>query len=259
MSDSFDRLIETVAALRAPGGCPWDREQTHQSLKRYFVEEVYEALQAIDDGDDQELKGELGDVLLQVALHAQIADEGDRFNIDDVCEAITEKLVRRHPHVFGSVDVDGVDQVLTNWEAIKDEEKGLTGQESALDGIPQSLPSLLLALEVSKKAARLGFEWPDIDGVFDKMHEEISELKGAMRTGRAEEVEAEIGDLLFTIVNIARWSNVDPEISLRSMVRRFSARFQAMEDLARAQGRDMETMSLEEWDALWTQVKQERP
>lgn len=257
MSDAFDRFVKTVAALRAPNGCPWDRKQTHESLKRYFVEETYEALQAIDDGDDEELKSELGDVLLQIGLHAKIAEEGQRFDIHDVCTAITEKLIRRHPHVFSDVQVDGVDDVLTNWEAIKTAEKGGALPESALDGVPQSLPALLLALEVSKKAARQGFEWPDLNGVLDKMMEEIAELREAIASDRAEDIESEVGDLLFTIVNVARWAKVDPEQSLRDMVRRFSARFRAMEDRAKAAGRPLNDMSLREWDDLWNSVKKD--
>lgn len=259
MSEAFERFLRTVDALRDPGGCPWDREQTHQSLRPFLVEETYEVLQAIDEGDDEQLKSELGDVLLQVALHARIASEEGRFDIHDVCRAITEKLIRRHPHVFGSVEVNGVDEVLTNWEAIKAAEKKDSPPQSALDGVPRSLPALLLALEVSKKAARQGFEWPDLNGVLDKMMEEIGELRQAIASGRVEDVESEIGDLLFTIVNVARWVRVDPEQTLRDMVRRFSARFRAMEDRARASGKPLTEMSAEEWEDLWQSVKQELP
>ncbi len=259
---AFERFLRTVDALRDPGGCPWDREQTHRSLRPFLVEETYEVLQAIDEEDDEQLKSELGDVLLQVALHARIASEEGRFDMGDVCEAITAKLIRRHPHVFGSVEVNGVDEVLTNWEAIKAAEKAAKNdgpERSALDGVPQALPALLLALEVSKKAARQGFEWPDLDGVLDKMMEEIGELRQAIAEGRAEEVESEIGDLLFTVVNVARWVRVDPEQTLRDMVRRFSARFRAMEDRARAAGRPLGEMSPDEWEDLWQSVKRELP
>lgn len=259
MSGEFERFLRTVDALRDPGGCPWDREQTHRSLRPYLVEETYEVLQAIDEGDDEQLKSELGDVLLQVALHARIAREEGRFDINDVCRAITDKLIRRHPHVFGNVEVDGVDEVLSNWEAIKAAEKKDSAPESALDGVPRSLPALLLALEVSKKAARQGFEWPNLDGVLDKMMEEIGELREAIAGGRVEEVESEIGDLLFTIVNVARWMGVDPEQTLRDTVRRFSARFRAMEDRARASGRQLTGMSPEEWEELWQSAKRELP
>lgn len=259
MSEAFERFVRTVDALRDPGGCPWDREQTHRSLRPFLVEETYEVLQAIDEGDDEQLKSELGDVLLQVALHARIASEEGRFDIHDVCRAITEKLIRRHPHVFGSVEVNGVDEVLSNWEAIKAAEKKDSPPQSALDGVPRSLPALLLALEISKKAARQGFEWPDLNGVLDKMMEEIGELRQAIASGRVEDVESEIGDLLFTIVNVARWVRVDPEQTLRDMVRRFSARFRAMEDRARASGKPLTEMSAEEWEDLWQSVKQELP
>lgn len=258
MSEAFDNLIACVAALRGPDGCPWDKKQTHASLKPYLVEETYEALQAIDDGDDTELAAELGDVLLQVALHSQIASETGRFTVDDVCERINEKLIRRHPHVFGDVQVNGVDDVLTNWEAIKRQERGASKQESALHGVPPSLPALLLAMEVSKKAARAGFEWPDMSGVLAKMREETLELEEALREDRTEDIADEIGDLLFTVVNVARWAHVDAEEALRSMVKRFRARFEAMEDTALASGRQLSGLTPEDWDQLWNQAKDSR-
>jgi len=255
MSEQFERFLQAIATLRGPSGCPWDRKQTHDSLKPYFVEETYEALQAIDDRDDEELKGELGDVLLQVGLHAQIASEEGRFSMDDVCRAITEKLIRRHPHVFGDVKVNGVEDVLTNWEAIKSTEKGNHKPASVLDGIPRGMPALMLAMEVSKRAAREGFEWPDMDGVFQKMHEEVGELKEALNSGVREDIDDELGDLLFTVVNIARWAHVDAEESLRQMVRRFRARFSAMEAQARREGKDLKTLTPEQWDDLWNRAK----
>lgn len=256
MSEAFDKFVETVATLRGPNGCPWDKKQTHASLKPYFVEETYEALQAIDDQDDEELKSELGDVLLQIGLHAQIASENARFSMDDVCRAITEKLIRRHPHVFSDVTVSGVDEVLTNWEAIKASEKpGQTFGQSAIGEVPNSLPALLLALKVSKRAAKLGFEWQDIHGVLEKMREEISELETALSGGCAEDIENELGDLLFTIVNVARWAKVDPEESLRRMVLRFRARFSAMEQEARERGVELSSLSAQAWDDLWNLAK----
>lgn len=256
MSKEFDRFIEAIQALRSENGCPWDRKQTHKSLKPYFVEETYEALQAIDDEDDEELKGELGDVLLQIGLHAQIAAEQGRFTAEDVCRAITDKLIRRHPHVFGDVQVNGVDEVLVNWEAIKATEKPDKQPESVLEGIPGSLPALMLAMEISKRAARQGFEWPDMDSVFDKMHEEVGELKEALREGSPEDTADEIGDLLFTIVNISRWAHVDAEESLRQMVSRFRVRFRAMENQARLAGTQLKDLTPEEWDRLWNLAKQ---
>lgn len=256
MSEAFDKFVETISTLRGPNGCPWDKKQTHASLKPYFVEETYEALQAIDDQDDEELKSELGDVLLQIGLHAQIANETSRFNIDDVCNAITEKLIRRHPHVFSDVTVSGVDEVLTNWEAIKAIEKPKEARnQSAIGEVPSSLPALLLALKVSKKAAKLGFEWQDIHGVLDKMREEISELEAALSDGRTEDIEDELGDLLFTIVNVARWAKVDPEESLRRMVMRFRSRFSAMEAEARKRGVELSSLDAKTWDDLWNLAK----
>lgn len=257
MAESFDSFVEIIAALRGPDGCPWDKKQTHASLKRYFVEETYEALQAIDDGDDEELAAELGDVLLQIGLHAQIASERGGFSIDDVVKAINAKLIRRHPHVFGDTRVDGVDQVLANWETIKSQERGAEKPESALDGVPQAFPGLLLALEVSKKAARQGFEWPDMAGVLTKMREEVDELEEelAREAHRRERIEDEIGDLLFTVVNVARWAEVDPEEALRRMVRRFARRFQAMEREAKQAGQSLKALTPEEWEAYWQASK----
>lgn len=259
MSSEFDRFVEVIAALRGENGCPWDRKQTHESLKPYFVEETYEALHAIDEKDDAALADELGDVLLQIGLHAKIAEEQGKFTIQDVCRLITEKLIRRHPHVFSDVQVEGVQDVLDNWYAIKKAERG-TGPdaESVLDSVTPTLPALMLAMEVSKKAARAGFEWADTAGVFVKMQEEISELEEALQGGAPEEIESEIGDLLFTIVNVARWAGVEPEQALRTMVARFTARFRAMEDRARAAGVALEDQTPEEWDEAWNLAKKEQ-
>ncbi len=257
MPESFDRFVEIVAALRAPGGCPWDRKQTHESLKRYFVEETYEALQAIDDQDDAGLSEELGDVLLQIGLHAQIASERGSFEIDDVVQGINEKLIRRHPHVFAEVEVDSAEEVLVNWEAIKRQEKNASELDSALSGVPQALPALLLAMEVSKKAAKQGFEWPDMQGVVAKMREEVEELDAELRAPSldSQRIADELGDLLFTVVNVARWAKVDPEDALRRMVRRFTERFKAMEERARAAGLALQKLTPEEWEDLWQSSK----
>lgn len=246
------QLIET---LRGPNGCPWDKEQTPQSLRKFLVEEAYEALHAIDEEDWDELAGELGDVLLQIGLHAQIGKENGRFDIDDVCRKINEKLIRRHPHVFGDREVSGSDEVVRNWQQIKDEERGKTQDHSALDNTTPSLPALMYAMEVSRKAARAGFEWPDVEGVFDKMHEEIDELKTAIAEGKTQNVEDELGDLLFTIVNIGRWVKVEPEEALRKMVKRFITRYRAMEDQARQDGMSTASLSAEQWDSYWNNAK----
>ncbi len=251
----FAGLVHIIARLRGPGGCPWDREQTHESLRPYLLEETYEVLDAINTRDDDKLCEELGDVLLQVVLHAQLAHEQGRFDIQDVVYQQCEKLVRRHPHVFGNLQVADSAEVLRNWERIKAEENNHVPKRSVMDGVLASLPALAFALEVSKRAVKVGFEWPDLQGVLDKFREEQEELAEAIAEGDRERIEAEIGDLLFTLVNIARHLKVDAEQALHAMVRRFIRRFQQMEELAQAQGRRLEDLSLEEWDALWEQVK----
>jgi tetrapyrrole methylase family protein/MazG family protein len=254
-ADEFVELVETVRRLRAPGGCPWDRQQTHDSLKRYAIEETYELVEAIESGDTFKIKDELGDVLLQVLLHAQIAGEEEKFDIADVCRNIKEKLHRRHPHVFGEVEVAGVDEVLHNWEQIKRAEPGYEDRESVLDGVPDHLPALMRAAKLGKKAAKTGFDWPDVQAIFDKMREETIELKDAIERNDRAEFKEEIGDLLFTIVNIARHVDVDPEDALRQMLKKFIYRFTHIENHARATGRDIGQLTLAEMDHVWNQAK----
>lgn len=249
-------LVAVVDRLLGPGGCPWDQAQTHESLKRYLLEEAYEVLDAIDSGSEEQFKEELGDLLLQPVLHAQMKRLAGSFDTDAVARGITKKLIRRHPHVFGEVKVEDVDQVLKNWDRIKSEEKGEGKPASRLAGVPVGMASLLRAYEVSKRAVRAGFEWPDLQSVFDKLHEEEAELRDALEHGDQEHVEAELGDLLFTAVNIARWCKVEPEEALRKMLNRFTVRFQAMERLAEV---PLEELSLEQWDALWIRSKAENP
>ncbi|MCS6950355.1 MAG: nucleoside triphosphate pyrophosphohydrolase [Armatimonadota bacterium] len=251
----FAGLVHIVARLRGPGGCPWDREQTHETLRPFLLEEAYEVLDAINTGDDAKLCEELGDVLLQVVLHAQLASEAGRFDIQDVVSQQCDKLVRRHPHVFGDLQVADSAEVLRNWERIKAEENSHLPKQSVMEGVIPSLPALVFALEVSKRAVKVGFEWPDLQGVLDKFREEQQELAEAIAQGDRERVEAEIGDLLFTLVNIARHLKVDAEQALHAMVRRFIVRFQQMEAMAREQGKPLEHLTLEEWDALWEQAK----
>lgn len=251
----FAGLVHIVARLRGPGGCPWDREQTHSSLRPYLLEEAYEVLDAINTGDDMKLCEELGDVLLQVVLHAQLAREESRFDIQDVIAQQCEKLVRRHPHVFGDVEVADSAEVLRNWERIKAQEKGQQLPSSVMDGVIPSLPALVFAMEVSKRAVKVGFEWPNLQSVLEKFREEQQELAEAIEQGEREHIEAEIGDLLFTLVNIARHLKIDPEQALHAMVRRFIVRFQQMESLARERGKPLESLSLDEWDQLWEEVK----
>jgi len=249
----FDDLVRVVDRLLGPGGCPWDQAQTHESLKKYLLEEAYEVIEAIDSNDDTLLREELGDLLLQPVMHGQISKAAGGFETDDAARGIVEKLIRRHPHVFGDAKVADADEVLRNWDKIKKTEKG-DGAQSVLAGVPKSMASLLRAHEVSKRAARVGFEWPDIESVFDKLREEEAELKAALQEGSSERVEAELGDLLFTVVNIARWAKIEPEEALRTMVNRFTARFMRMEQLASG---DLKSLTPEEWDELWSQAKAE--
>lgn len=249
--EALGKLVWIVDRLLGPGGCPWDQEQTHESLKRHLLEESYEVLDAIDSGSLEALKEELGDLLLQPIMHAQMERIEGTFDIADVAEAINDKLIRRHPHVFGNVSAADSDEVLANWDRIKLEEKG-DGPTSVLSGVPSGMASLLRAFEVSKRAARNGFEWPSFEAVYDKLHEEESELREAMSAGSSERVESEVGDLLFTAVNVARWAGVEPEEALRKMLNRFTARFQAMETTAE---RPLKELSPAEWDALWEASK----
>jgi tetrapyrrole methylase family protein/MazG family protein len=253
---TFADLVWVMSRLRGPGGCPWDREQDHVTLKKYMVEECYEAIDAIDAGDMGALCEELGDVLLQVVFHAQLEAEAGVFTIDDVIARIVEKLLRRHPHVFGDLDVADADEVLRNWEKIKKAEKGEGWRESVLDGVPSGLPALMRAMEISKRAVKVGFEWEKFEDVLSKVEEEVRELREAIAAGREEEIFSEIGDLLFTIVNVARWQKLDPEEALRQMLTRFSTRFRHIEQAARDRSRRLEDMTLAEMDAIWDEAKQ---
>ncbi|MCE9559318.1 MAG: nucleoside triphosphate pyrophosphohydrolase [Armatimonadetes bacterium] len=247
----LNQLIEVVDRLLGPGGCPWDQEQTHQSLKKHLVEEVYELFDAIDSGSDAALREELGDVLLQPIMHAQMEKLAGNWDIQDVATQIAEKLIRRHPHVFGDTSVESTEDVLKNWDKIKASES--SEKKSILDGIPRSMPALGRAQAISQRAARSGFEWLDLDGVFDKLDEEVGELRTAIALGNPDEIEDEVGDLLFTAVNIARWNKVDPEEALRKMLDRFSGRFAAMEASATV---PLGELNPAEWDRLWNQAKE---
>ncbi len=254
---NFEELVAVMKRLRAPEGCPWDREQTHDSLKPYMLEEAYEALEAIDLRDDDELCKELGDVLLQVVFHAQIADEEQRFSIDDVAGSIVEKLVRRHPHVFGDVQVKDAKNVLENWEEIKKQERRDAGQQqpSHLDGIPKSLPALMRAQRVQSRAARQGFDWPNAEGALDKVEEEFAELRQAQSDQSTEAIEDEFGDLLFSVVNTARFLQINPEDALRRSVDKFERRFRAIESELNKSDRSMRDTALSELDELWDEIK----
>lgn len=252
-SRGFYRLVAIVDRLLGPGGCPWDQAQTHESLKQTLLEESYEVCDAIDSGSGDDLREELGDLLLQPVMHAQMEKRDGHWDIDDVADAISEKLVRRHPHVFGDTEAGTAEEVLTNWDRVKQSEKG-EASVSILGDVPNGMASLLRAHVVSRRAARAGFEWPDVDAVFEKLREEERELKEAIASGDRRAIESEIGDLLFTVVNIARWVDVEPEEALRKMVNRFVGRFHAME--ARA-SKPLDALTPEEWDALWNASKSE--
>lgn len=251
---SFESFAEIVAHLRAPDGCPWDREQTHETLRKHLLEEAYEAISAIDSGDFADMREEFGDLLLQIVLQSQIANEERQFNINQVIQGIHSKLVRRHPHVFGELDLDGVDGVLANWEKLKEDERKSNGQDEkgVLDGVPGILPALSQSQEYQDRAARVGFDWPKIDGVLDKIAEEIGEIKNAESDF---ELASEIGDLLFVLVNFARWKNVDAESVLRETNIKFKKRFTYVEQGAKIQGRNLSELDLDEMEALWQEAK----
>lgn len=260
IADPFRRLVRIMERLQEPGGCPWDLEQTHESLKPYMIEEAYEALESIDSGDDTLLAEELGDVLLQVIFHSTLARRTGRFTIDEVSSAAAAKMVRRHPHVFGEVEANTASEVLHNWEKLKSvERREKAGSEKkpkgTLDGVPKELPALLRAQRIQEKAARVGFDWDDINPVLDKVAEETAELKQAVAAGDKAHAQAELGDLLFTLVNVARFLKLDAEEALRDTCSRFQRRFSAIEESAHAEGRHVQDLSLEEMDQRWNKAK----
>jgi MazG family protein len=274
----FERAKSIMARLRAPGGCPWDREQTFDTIKRYTLEETYEVLEAIDNRDWKELTGELGDLLLQVLFYAEMAEEQGSFTIDDVLDALSNKLIHRHPHVFGDTKADDSAQVLKNWEALKAEEKRKSLQTNGeapqarpallLEGVSSKMPALQEAHKISSKAAHVGFDWPEVEGLFEKLTEETRELQEHLQglpstdSGKPEipaelhdHVEGEVGDLFFVLVNFARYLCVDPESALRKTNRKFRRRFSWMEERLHEQGRTLEQATLEEMETLWQQAK----
>ena len=251
----MDDLIEIVRILRAPGGCPWDGEQTHQSIRRNLLEEAYEAAEAIDQDDSEGMKEELGDVLLQVVFHASIEADAGRFDLNDVADGVCRKLIYRHPHVFGDVSVHSTGEVLSNWEELKKREKGQSTQADTLDSVARTLPALWRAEKVQKKAAKVGFDWNDVSGAMDKLSEETDELRRAI-AGDGDPFE-ELGDLLFAAVNAARFLSVDPEDALQAASDKFAARFRRVEEQVLASGRRMEEMTLSELDSVWEQIKHE--
>ncbi|MDD4870836.1 MAG: nucleoside triphosphate pyrophosphohydrolase [Kiritimatiellae bacterium] len=252
----IERLIDVVSRLRGEGGCPWDREQTLDSLKQYLIEESYEVLDAIDSGDLERHKEELGDVLLQVVLHSQIRMEKREFDFNDVAERICDKLVKRHPHVFGNVKVSDSKEVLANWEVIKSSEKN-GGKGSVLEGIPRHLPALQKAQRVQSRAARFGFDWAVIDDVVNKVTEEFTETKEAIISGQTDRMKEEVGDLLFAVVNLCRFKGIIAEHALEGTISKFTRRFQEIENRVRAAGKELKDCSLAELDAHWETIKGE--
>jgi len=266
----FQKLVGVMSRLRAPKGCPWDREQTHTTLRTYLIEEAYEVLDAMESDDDAKFAEELGDLLLQVLFHAQIAQEEGCFTISDVVREIYEKMIRRHPHVFGRARAKTAADVLRNWEQIKKaERKGKDGQgqeqveepshaeESLLDGVPRSLPGLVEALQLTRKAARIGFDWDSVDGIFAKLQEETQELRRVLEAAPPDSarLEGEVGDILFVAVNLARFLNIDPEIALKKTSAKFSRRFCAMERAAREQGTTLAKVPRGDMESLWDEAK----
>lgn len=262
----FEKLVAVQARLRAPKGCPWDREQTHQTLRTYLLEEAYEVLEALDTGNDAKFAEEMGDLLLQIVFHSQIASEEERFTVTDVIREIHDKMIRRHPHVFGETRAKDSKEVLRNWEQIKAEERrankeqsekedGAAEAPSLLDGVSRALPATLEGFQLTRKASRIGFDWDNTNGVIDKMREETAELEIALNDKEQRKIEEEMGDFLFAAVNLARFLHIDPEIALKKANAKFSRRFRGMEALARESGREFKDLPREEMEALWEATK----
>jgi MazG family protein len=269
--DWFEKLVAVQARLRAPNGCPWDREQTHATLRTYLIEEAYEVLEALEGGDDAKFAEEMGDLLLQIVFHSQIAREEGRFTVADVIREVHDKMVRRHPHVFGEKRAKNAAEVLKNWEQLKKEERsaaakkngdGAKKAESLMDGVSKALPATLEGFQLTRRAARIGFDWESVDGVLEKMKEETEELRseigGRPRQGhrkKSARTEEEMGDLLFAAVNLARWLEIDPEIALKKANAKFAARFRGMEKMAGESGKALANVPREELERLWVQAK----
>ncbi|HPE45012.1 MAG TPA: nucleoside triphosphate pyrophosphohydrolase [Deltaproteobacteria bacterium] len=253
--EEFDRLVGIFERLRAPGGCPWDAQQDHRTIARCSIEEAYELFDAIETGDAEHMREELGDVLLQVVFHSIIARDLGEFTLADVINGLADKLVSRHPHVFGDARVETAGEVVRNWERIKGRERGKERRKSILDGVPESLPSLMAARKMQAAVSRVGFDWQDPRGVLDKIREETGELAEALESGEQGAIAGEIGDLLFTAVNLARLCGVDPESALRAANRKFRSRFGAIEEEAARRGVTLEEMTLDEMDEIWEGTK----
>lgn len=251
----FSELVDIMKLLRSENGCPWDREQTHESLKRYLIEETYEVLEAVDLKDKDKTCEELGDLLLQIVFHAQIASESGEFDIGDVITGISRKMVLRHTHVFGEDKADTSDEVLENWEAIKKKEKGIKSHTGVLKDVPSNLPALMRSYKVQQKAAQVGFDWDNIDDVFGKVSEEISELKDVYQSKNVERITDEMGDVFFALVNLSRFLKVQPELALTGTINKFIKRFEFIEQESLKAGKKLEEMTLAEMDELWNKAK----
>ena len=251
----IDDLVAIIKVLRAPGGCPWDREQTHESIKKNFIEETYEVVEAINKQSTDMLREELGDVLLQIVLHSEMESENGNFSFDDVVNDIVQKLVVRHPHVFGEVVANNTAEALNSWDTVKLKTKGQKNQTESMLSVPRELPALMRAQKIQHKAAKIGFDWDNVGGAVDKLYEEIDELKTAMEQGKRFDIEDEFGDVLFSCVNIARFIDVDSEEALTASTDKFMSRFSLVEQMASEQGIDMKSSSIEELDRLWDKAK----
>jgi tetrapyrrole methylase family protein/MazG family protein len=252
---NFEDLRDIMSILRSPDGCPWDTEQTHQSIRNNLIEEAYEVVEAIDLADDALLKEELGDLLLQVVFHSEIANQDKRFNMNDVCDGICKKLILRHPHIFGEIKANTSEQVLINWDEIKKTEKGHNSHTDSIKSIAKSLPSLMRSQKIQKKAAKAGFDWPNVNGALEKVEEELGELKEAISNEDKAHIKEELGDLLFAVVNIARFVDCDSENALFDACDKFTNRFSLVEQEALLNGKKLEEMTLEEMDVLWERAK----
>lgn len=257
IKDNYDinDFLRLVTVLRSPGGCPWDRKQTHESIKKNFIEETYEVVEAINKADAEGLKEELGDVLLQVAMHSEMESEKGSFDFNDVVNDICKKLVVRHPHVFGDAAAQNSDEALQNWDQVKLKTKGMKKQGEAMIKVPRGFPALMRAQKVQEKAAKAGFDWDDINGAVDKLHEEIDELETALAAGVGKDIEEEFGDVLFSCVNVSRFIGADSEEALTASTDKFIKRYLLVEKLAADEGLDMKTASIEELDKLWNKAK----
>lgn len=252
---NVEDLVEIIRLLRAPGGCPWDAEQTHASIRKNLIEETYEVIEALNKDDKALMCEELGDLLMQIVFHAQMEAEEGTFDFNTVADGVCKKLVERHPHVFGEVNVESVDDVLTNWDAIKRKTKGQKTTTESMASVPRELPALMRATKLQKKAADVGFDWPDVSGALDKLSEEIAELRAAIDAGDKRNIKEELGDVLFSAVNVSRFVKADAEEALTDASDKFLARFTQVETLANEREIDMKTSTLEELDALWDEVK----